>query len=681
MIKINLKKGFSFYRESILKYGICLLVLLLPLVVFPSYLYYYVSSKTFLLYGFISVLFPLWLYTIYIDKSYRLNKKQLLFFIPLVLYILWMTLSGFFAVNPYLAFWSSFERGTGLLTLYFSFASSLIIASVIKKEGTSYIYLLFKYILISSFILSITVWLSERGFNSPIKVFQYSKGGGLLGNSSVSAAFFIFSIFSGTYLLISKSINKYWKIAVSIILVTILLSPSFINIYGLYAKHSLVEFSKGSLLGLFVGIGVILLTYLSLSNSKINRNLGIAGILISLVVFSFGWASFVTPGTYLHEKFIKVSLDTRFILWDISQKSINEHKFFGYGPENFPIAFQDNFNPKLFKDSYYNETISDRAHNLYYDTGVSGGYPAIFLYLILFVSIFYAIYVVYKKNNIKRLQASILVGLFTAYLFQNLFFFDSNITIFLLFSFIGIVYGLLDHSKKEEVLLYKWSNIDKKVIALLLIVVSCAFLFYFVILPSRKAICMQRILSYNILQDKSLVYSKLLSSVPMGNDRDLASLSDNIFREVTYKLTHSGYSEPDVPALGKEVKSFYNYLDAVSVLNNTDFRLQIALLRFNSIYYFLSQTELSNNSLSIINKAHNQSPTNIEVYWWEAQIYFWHGDNKKAIDTYKKAIDLYPALGTSHAMLLQFAKDTKDKKTYDEALIEAKNNIPDFNFE
>ncbi len=678
------KHSINFYREIILKYGICLLVFFLPLVVFPNYFFYYISSKTFFLYGIVSVLFPLWLYTIYIDKSYRLSRKQLFFFIPLVLYIAWMTISGIFAVNPHLSFWSTFERGTGLITLYFALASSFIVASVVKKEGASYIYLILKFLLISSFILSVTIWLSDRGFNLPFKIFSFSSGGGLIGNPSISSAFLIFSIFSGIYLLISKTINKYWKIAIYIILATILLSPSFINIYSILTNKNLVEISKGAFTGIIVGIGVIALGYLSLSKNKTFRNVGIASIFISLIIFSFGWASFVTPGTYLHEKFTQVSLNTRFILWDISQKSMSEHPVLGYGPENFSIAFQDKFNPKLFTNEFYNETINDKAHNFYYDTGVSGGYPAIILYAFLFLSILYAIYEAYKKNSITKLYAGVLFGLFLAYLFQNLFFFDSNVTIFYFFTFIGIVYGLQDHhkiaSEKEMVMQKKARSEDSKLIILLLIVASCASLLYFVILPSQKAILLQSVVSTPFKTDKSLIYENLLNSASIGNDRDVSSLSDIIFREYSYNLTHSVYQESDIPKLGEDVKLMFNYLESVSKTNTTDIRLQIALLRFNSIHYFLSGTEASKDSLLILDKAHNQSPSNPEIYWWEAQIYFWHADIENAINSYKKAIALNPYYGISHKMLIQFAKDTNNKKLFDEALLQAKKDIPGFNF-
>ena len=52
-----------------------------------------------------------------------------------------------------------------------------------------------------------------------------------------------------------------------------------------------------------------------------------------------------------------------------------------------------------------------------------------------------------------------------------------------------------------------------------------------------------------------------------------------------------------------------------------------------------------------------------------------------AVISYKKAIDLNPNFSTSHDMLIKFAKDTNNKKLYDEALIQAQKDIPGYNFE
>jgi len=365
---------------------------------------------------------------------------------------------------------------------------------------------------------------------------------------------------------------------------------------------------------------------------------------------------------------------------------MSNHPFLGYGPENYSIAFQDNFDPKLFKDEFYNEIIIDRAHNIYFDTGVSGGYPLIVIYTFLILGILYAIYTAYDKKKITKLQAGIFGGLIVAYIFQNLFSFDSNISIFYLFVFIGIIFGLQEtHRTEHEEEIKKSKNINEKNLSLtlsvLLVIVSGISLWYFVVLPSRKAILMQKVVTTYFIDGKSQLYENLLTGAQIGNDRDTASLSDVIFENYSYNLTNSIYKDSDIPLLLEDVTGMYNYLDSVAKINKTDINLRIGLLRFNSIYYFITGKEISSNSLQIIENAHKLSPSNLEIYWWEAQIHFWHGDIPKAVESYKKGIALNPSFILSHKIFIQFASDIRDKKLFEEALIEAKRDIPNYDFD
>ena len=680
------------FRENVLKYGSLILIFILPLISFSNDFYPYMSSKTFLLYGFISILFPIWIYTIYIDKSYRLSKKQLVFFAIPTFYIIWMTVSGIFAMNPHISLWSTLERGTGLLTLYSSLFFSLIIASIVKRDGKSYLYKLFKWFILSSFILAVSVWLGDEGFNLSMSVFKNSSGGGFMGNSSLTAACLIFSLFLSIYFIFSKEANKFWKISSLVLIMAIIFSPLFLNTYGLLTNKGLLGSSRGALIGIIVGLGIMLLSYLALSKNKIIKILGILGIFISLIIFSIGWVSLMKPNTYLHEKFTQVASGTRFIFWDVAQKSMNEHPFFGYGPENYYVAFQDHFNPDMLKDEYGHETGTDRAHNIYFDTGVSGGYPAIILYSVTLLSIMYALYLLYKKDKISKIQICVLWGLIGAYIFQGLFVFDSTISIFYLYILIGFVYGLLDDSIiLEKIKSKKTKSDDQKfldgTIAVVLLISGVSSFIYFYIMPASKSKLYESVSVINPIQkDKTYLYKSLLDGSSVGIDRDVSGLADSVFKVYTKAdLSKLKANEKAMPALEKDTKAMLDYLEEVAKTNKTDFRLQIGIIRFYSIYYYLTGKEVdiatSNHVLDVIKKAHDLSPTNPEVYWWSAQVYAWQANLGAVVDSYMKAIALNPTLPTSHRMFINFAKDLGNKKLYDDAMKEAEKDIPGFKLE
>ncbi len=174
--------------------------------------------------------------------------------------------------------------------------------------------------------------------------------------------------------------------------------------------------------------------------------------------------------------------------------------------------------------------------------------------------------------------------------------------------------------------------------------------------------------------DKTPIYEKLENAHSMGDDTSISTFSNMYFNYIIY----TDFGEGTVPLLQKDVKQFFDYLYKVSEKNKTDFTLQIGLLRFNSIYYVFSKEEASSHTMEILDRAFKLEPNNPEPYWWLAQVYFWKGDNSKAVDAYKKGIAINPNLDVSHNMLIKFAKDTNNNKLYEESLSQAVKDIPDF---
>lgn len=676
------------FKDKFLNYGVLVLIFFTPIVYFSNRIIPHITSHTFFFYGFANLLFGFWLYCLFTDKSYRLDKKQLFIFIPLLLYIVWMSISGILAVNPHLAFWSSLMRGTGLITLYYCTGLALIIASLVKKNGILYFYSILKFFTLSSFIVAISVWLGNEGFNIQKDVFVRSSGGGLLGNSSITAAYLIFGFFIGFFLLISENINKKWKYIIVIIMATIIFSPLFINIHGLLTGKSILGSARGALLGIFIGVGFLSLLYFSFSKKKIIKIFGIVSIIISLFVFIFGWMSFVKPGTYLHEKFVQSASGTRFIFWDIAQKSMDEHPYFGYGPENYMIAFQDNFNPIILNKEYGHEGSTDRAHNIYFDTGVSGGYPAILFYITFLLSIFYGIYNAFKYEKISRLQAGILGGMLVGYVFQNLFVFDSLLSIISLFIVVGVSFGLFTNEKKEEIAINNKNKINKDkqgalkiLLGLSLVILFGTSWYYFSISPARKVKLFGTVISMTV-DKRASNYNKLLEGSAVGNDWDVGGFAHNNYQLYAKNAASIKLDKKNLPFYEKDLLANIDYLEKVYLNNKNDYRLTIGMVHLYSTYIYLTDKGndqvISTRMLELLQHAHDISPTNPESYWGMAQVYAWRGDFKSIIDIYKKAIELDRKVPASHILLIKFAKNIGDIKLYNESLLQAQNDIPGF---
>lgn len=605
------------------------------------------------------------------------------------MYIGWMTIAGILAVNPHLAFWSSFGRGTGLLTWYYSTALALIITSLINRNGIKYLYSLLKLFIFSGFIVAITLWMGTGAFNMQYNFLLIGGGGGITGNSSLAAAYLIFVIFFSAFFLFSKESSQKEKLIFGAIITPIIFSPLFLNLFGFIKGTGVLGEARGAILGIIIGIGITTVCYLALSKNKIIKTLGIVGIIFSIIIFSIGWNQLMTPNTVLHQKFTEVASGTRFLFWGVAQKSIDKHPYFGYGPENYMIAFGENFNPKILNKNLGYESWTDRAHNVYFDTGVSGGYVAIVLYFIIIISIFYAIFIVYKKGKILKIQASILWGLLTAYIFQNLFYFDSVLSIMALFILFGVICGMnfvgiegVKKNKKEKNSNPILKDQSFRTVTSIFLFIFCSIsFFYFSILPARKAKIFGTVLNLPI-NERPNHYKKLLEGAPIGNDWDVSGFAADAYKlyakdpiGTKNNLEVKRYAE-------KDIVSFLEYLEEITKTNSTDFRLYLKINHlYNTLIYI---TDMPNDKVLIehlsvlLEKARLLAPANPEIYWSIAQLKAWNNDLKGIEQAYIDAINLDPTTPESYLLLLKFEEAVGNKKLYQEILKQAQKNIPDF---
>lgn len=672
------------FRENSLKYGSYFLLFLAPLVFLNHRLFPHVSTKTFFICGVVEVLFFLWIYAIIVDKSYRLSKKVLRVFLPLMGFVAWMTISGVFGANPSLSFWSSLGRGTGLLTLYHCLAFSFVIASLVKKNGMTYVASLFQWFIAGSLVLALSIWTGSEGFNFSAKVFKTDGGGGFTGNSTLAAGYLLFTLATAVFLLCLKSINKSKKWLIVIALVTILFSPVFVSLHSLFTGHGILGSARGTILALVAGIGTTGVGYMYLSKKRALRATSISMVAIAIIAFGFLWVQLLIPNTNLHNKFAQEARGSRFIFWDIAQKAMNEHPILGYGAENYAIAFQEHFDPEILVVENSFEGWSDRAHNIYYELGATAGYPAVILYFIFLVSLFYAIYRLYKQNKLNRMQASIMAGLLVAYVVNNLFTFDSNLSLMSLFMLAGILYALGNQNDpKQKFLPSKIDTSNKNMIACGLVIVFVVSLIFLVRMPSMKSKAYAETFAAPINKRPDM-YAKLLSGSHVGEQWDVSDLAFNTHKIYSSDPVGLKADKSKLPYLIKNLESLLDYLYKVSETNGTDYRLYLTIAHLENTLTYLSDRAydpvVQERILAILQKAIHLSPSNPNAYWSMAQTKIWGGDLKGAEAAYRQAVLVAPTIPSSYNLLLNYAKIVEDKKLFDEVMTQAQENIPGYVF-
>ncbi|MCL5004642.1 MAG: O-antigen ligase family protein, partial [Patescibacteria group bacterium] len=206
--------------------------------------------------------------------------------------------------------------------------------------------------------------------------------------------------------------------------------------------------TRGAIVGLVAGI-LFLLIYFAIKKSSnfemfkfLNiRNLSI--ILLGLIV-TFSAIFWITRQNQVWQKIPGLnrlaqtaamdksdpSTQFRLITWKLSWNAFKEKPLFGWGPENYIVAYEKYYNPEY---AVYGETWLDRAHNKVIDVVVMQGIFGLLVYLGIFGVIFYSLF------KLKEPAAPFLMAGLIGYFVQNLFVFDQVISYSTFFAVLGFL--------------------------------------------------------------------------------------------------------------------------------------------------------------------------------------------------------------------------------------------------
>ncbi len=361
-----------------------------------------------------------------IQKSKRLVKNPLA--LSVFLFIFLSVVSTIFAVDTYTAFWSTAQRGEGLLALIFFFLYFLLSVFLFEKKDW---FIFFKlHILASLAVLVKQCMQLLEGAGRP---------GSFLDNPSFLAGYLIFSIFC-SLIILSQVKNIFWKY---ISFVTLILS-----IVGIFITQT-----RGTFVALVVGF-LCVLTYVIVRGKQMKylrvpvRKIA---LLLLVAVLAFSTLFISTRKSEIWNKVPGLSrvavmntsddtIQTRLMMSRIGLSSVNpqaesiKKSLIGWGPENFIVAYTKYFNPKQFD---YEITWFDRAHNKFVDVLVMTGLLGLLAYLSIFLFYFRSFL---KKKTFSYSHIAFLA--FGVMLLVHLFFlFDHITTMLALFSVLAFVIG------------------------------------------------------------------------------------------------------------------------------------------------------------------------------------------------------------------------------------------------
>lgn len=601
----------------------------IPFIVLGNSTFFpFIVGKNFAFRVIVEIMLSAWVVLMAIDPAYRPRKSYLLG--ALVAFLAIITLTGLLGENPEKSFWSNFERMEGVITYLHLFAYFIVASTVLRVRNAWRTYL--------NFHVGVGVAMAMYGVLQWAGLLAVVQDGlrvnGTLGNAAYLGTYALFNIFLALFLMVHTSVTETGARMRMLLYGAVAILQTFV----LYHTAT-----RGAMLGLIVGVGIAMILIALFERERLMLRKIAIGTLLALTLFVGGFivlrdTSFVRESPVL-ARFASISLTekttkSRFMVWNMAYQGFKEHPIRGWGMENFNYVFNEYYNPNM----YDQEQWFDRAHNVFFDWLIAGGFPALLAYLSLFGCALYCIW--RRARTLSVLEKSVLTGLLGGYFFQNLFVFDNITSLIYFFTILAFVESISNKlpvvekkkGTKEEVLQGVSEDVSYVVSggALVLALV----LIYVVNYAGYK-------------QNTTLLRALSERSATLGAAHNLAlfkeALSYDSFgtsevREQLAQISLSGIER------GKELTTVQrDFL----VLADRELAVQAEKLSHDARYQlfagsFFSRVGHYDQAVVYLEKAHALSPAKQTIMFELGNAYYKNGNTEQAEQVFKQAYELAP---------------------------------------
>lgn len=591
------------------------LVLFAPLLIYQNSFFPFVAPKTIFFRLVVEIMAAAYILLLFSSRRWRPALTPINIAVGFFLAVLILT--SITGINFSRSFWSTYERMTGLFTLFHLFAFFIVIGSVFKKKEDwekIFVAAVVVGILLSSFILLSGGSASNRG-------------GGTIGNSSFMAAYLLFDIFLGLILFLTKT--GAWRVFSGfalLIMVSVLLSSS----------------ARGGIFAFYVGLALLALGYLFFSRREKLKRMAWA-IVSCMAILAIVILIFQPP--FFNDKITDLSseMKPRFVIWQIGLESLKERPLLGWGPENFNVLFLRHFNPCVFLSECGGEIWFDRAHNVILDIGSTSGILGLASYLLIFIVAILGLLKISKKvveikNIFFPLGAAVILLIYFA---QNLLVFDminSYLMFFLVLAFVNFL-----TLKKEENIgetakkrrpINPWFGVS-------VIIAFCFIAWSGNIRSLQTAVSTARIIQSQKIEDASAFFQKSLNS-----RMEKYEPREQFYQKISSLLFDQ---KQNMDSLKKGFEFAESEMIKSVEANKLDFRQRLFLGRLYLVYFYFGREpdklELAEQTLQETIKL---SPTNQQGYWYLAEVKLIKGETEESVGLLKKTLELEPRLAKSH---------------------------------
>lgn len=384
-----------------------------------------------------------------IELSYLKSKIKSVFlpFCFLVALSVIYLLSTIFSVNWHFSLWGDPNRNGGFVNFVFYIIFAILTFLIVRRKDWQKIL---DFSIIIGILVCIIAFIQQLGvFSKYLIPFEY-KPISVMGNPILLSLYLLLMTFLPfSFGIITKGqIKKIFY---------------FFSVFLFLLVSIFLVQTRGAYLGIFVGFLFFLFCYPKKTKIKIY-----AGILLVITLLGmYSLKVYLDNNLYIYQKLpslISGPLDralslfeglkitkARTSVWQVSWNALKERSILGYGPENFMIAFDKYYDPSLPKIGQIapgDELFEwfDRAHNFIFDVAITGGIPALIIYLSLFGVLIWQLQKTKKQNPENALISHSLQATFLGYLTALFSAFDSVSTYLVSFLLIGYSLHLISNS-------------------------------------------------------------------------------------------------------------------------------------------------------------------------------------------------------------------------------------------
>jgi O-antigen ligase/tetratricopeptide (TPR) repeat protein len=630
--------------------GLLFAVLFIPLFVSNSLFFPFITGKNFAFRIIVELAALGWVCLMLIDKTYRPKFSWLA--IAVTIFVVIVGIADIFSSNPVKSFLSNFERMEGWITiahlaLYFFILTSVFHTWTFWKR-------FFQVSVGVSAIVCIHGFMQLAGSATIHQ--SVSRLDASFGNATYLAIYMLFHVFITAILLVrhlkdrennTKSIwhsNAWYTDLVVYIYMVMMILQAIILFFTA---------TRGSILGIIGGfiISAILVMITEVAGTskenKILLKISI-GILVTIVVliglfFLTKDTSFVKDNEVLGRiASISVTDNTtkaRFMIWNMAWKGVTQdpkHFVIGWGQESFNYLFATYYNPGM----YGQEQWFDRSHNVVFDWLTASGILGLLSYLSIFAL---ALYTIWWKSNLSKLEKSLITGLLAGYFFHNLFVFDNIVSYIMFFTILAYVNSSIESTtsapiqtknnhKQDYDFTYEYGGM------VLLGIIFVGIFYQYNYKP----------ISANLALIRAITPTQIISA---SSTSSTVYTIDNVeaFKETisynTVGLYETREQLMDIAQKSLNTKSDDSVKQDLVTLAESEIKRQLAETPDDVRYYVLGGNFYQNigdlkNAADLLVKAEQLSPKKQSLLFVLGSNYFAHGQKADALATFKKAYDL-----------------------------------------